>query len=100
VTVPVQAGPLPSGGGPTCYLPPVRAIPRLNAKERQVLVLIANGHTNWETGRRLGIGEQTVKTRVRGILRKLHVRDRTYAATAAVKLGLISLDEINLPEGL
>jgi DNA-binding NarL/FixJ family response regulator len=95
MTAPVQqVGPSPSGGGPVRYLP------RLNTRERQVLVLIANGHTNAAIGRRLVIAEQTVKTRVKGILRKLHVGDRAYASTVAVKLGLISLDEINLPEGL
>ena len=108
MTAPVLVGPSPSGGGPTPSLIPAPDCTRrtidpltyLTTRERQVLVLVANGHTNWAIGRRLGLGEQTVKTRVTSILRKLKVADRTQAATVALRLELIWLDEINIPEGL
>jgi len=44
----------------------------------------------------LVVGEETVKTHVGNILTKLHMNQRTQAVIAALKQGLISLDEINL----
>ena len=40
----------------------------LSPREREVLQLIARGHSNRQIGRSLQIGEQTVKTHVRSIL--------------------------------
>jgi DNA-binding NarL/FixJ family response regulator len=71
----------------------------LTTRERQALVLAANGHTNRAIGRALGIGEETVKTRMQSILRKLRVNDRCQAVAVALRLGLVKLEEVNIPEG-
>ncbi len=47
----------------------------LSPRERDVLELIARGHSNRQIARELGIGEQTVKTHVSNILTKLDLQD-------------------------
>jgi DNA-binding NarL/FixJ family response regulator len=63
----------------------------LTAREVDVLRLIAAGHANKEIAARLSITEETVKSRVKNILSKLHANDRTHAAIIGVKRGIISL---------
>lgn len=53
----------------------------LSDRERQVLHLIAEGHTDAEIGRRLCISVNTVQNHVKNILRKLEARNRTHATT-------------------
>ena len=57
----------------------------LSPRERDVLELIAQGLSNREIARDLGIGEQTVKTHVRSILTKLGLQDRLQAAIFALR---------------
>ncbi len=52
----------------------------LTPRERQVLELVALGLTNREIAARLVISENTVRTHLRRILEKLHVRSRVEAA--------------------
>jgi DNA-binding NarL/FixJ family response regulator len=63
----------------------------LTVKEIEVLRLIAEGHANKEIAARLGITEETVKSRVKNILSKLDANDRTHAAIIGVKRGIITL---------
>jgi two-component system NarL family response regulator len=65
--------------------------PDLSGRELDVLRLIASGESNKEIGARLGIAEGTVKVHVNNILGKLCVRDRTEAATTAIRRGIIRL---------
>ncbi|MFC5823768.1 response regulator transcription factor [Nonomuraea insulae] len=66
-----------------------RAAPALSGREREVLELVAGGLTNAEIGRRLFIGEATVKTYLLRVYGKLGVSDRTSAVLAAMDLGLV-----------
>jgi NarL family two-component system response regulator LiaR len=61
----------------------------LSEREREVLVLLAQGLTNAEIADRLFLTRGTVRNYVSAILTKLGVEDRTQAALIAVKHGLI-----------
>ena len=63
----------------------------LTAREIEVLRLIADGLANKEIAARLQVTEETVKSRVKSILSKLHANDRTHAAMVGLKRGIISL---------
>jgi two-component system, NarL family, response regulator LiaR len=65
--------------------PPPNPLALLSPREREVLRLIARGHSNRQIGRDLAIGEQTVKTHVRSILTKLGLQDRVQAAIFALR---------------
>jgi len=85
---------LSEGGGPGrlggAINPPTRedAIAQLTRREREVLELIALGHSNKRIALELGVAEKTVKTHVGHLLAKLGVADRTQAALLAVESGL------------
>jgi NarL family two-component system response regulator LiaR len=64
-------------------------IDRLTPREREVLVLIGRGFANKRIALELGLAEKTVKTHVGHVLAKLGVSDRTQAAIAAVRAGLV-----------
>jgi two-component system, NarL family, response regulator DevR len=59
---------------------------RLSPREREILVLIAEGFTNREISTRLALTEPTVKTYVSRLFAKLDVERRTQAAVLATKL--------------
>jgi two-component system NarL family response regulator len=64
----------------------------LTVRELEVLRMVAKGFGNKEIASSLNIAEVTVKLHVSHVLEKLGVKDRTEAATVAVKRGIISLD--------
>jgi DNA-binding NarL/FixJ family response regulator len=66
----------------------------LTERETEVLRLVSLGLANKEIARRLGIGEGTVKTHVSSLLGKLGLQSRTQAALHAVRIGLVSPDEV------
>lgn len=91
MTAPVQVGLSPSGGGP---------VPSLTPRLLEVLQLAANGYPNKSIGRQLGTTEQTIKTQIKKILRRLHADDRTQAVAVGMRLGLIRMDQITIPGAL
>jgi DNA-binding NarL/FixJ family response regulator len=60
----------------------------LTSREREVLTLIAGGHSNREIAKVLGVTERTARTHVSNILAKLGLASRTQAALWAVREGL------------
>jgi NarL family two-component system response regulator LiaR len=66
----------------------------LTEREVDVLRLLAQGQANKQIAGNLRIGEKTVKTHVSNILAKLGVPSRTQAALYAVRIGLVSADQL------
>ena len=64
----------------------------LTGREVEVLRMVARGMGNKEIAASLSIAEVTVKLHVSHVLEKLNVKDRTEAATAALRRGIISLE--------
>jgi len=64
---------------------------RLSKREMAVLTAMADGLSNKEIARRLGISFHTVKFHVASILEKLEVDTRTEAVIKAAQLGLVML---------
>ncbi len=64
------------------------AVAGLTPREEEILTLLATGDSNREIAKGLFISEQTVKSHVANIFRKLEINDRTQAAVLAVRLGL------------
>jgi DNA-binding NarL/FixJ family response regulator len=62
---------------------------QLTPREGEVLALVAKGMSNPEIGKRLFIGEATVKTHLLKIFAKLGVDDRTAAVTVAMERGIL-----------
>lgn len=66
----------------------------LTKREYDVLEQIVRGRSNKEIGTELDISEATVKTHINSLLAKLGVTDRTQAATAAIRRGIVSLESL------
>ncbi len=61
----------------------------LTEREKEILVLLAEGKTNKEMAVMLNLGDKTVKSHVSNILAKLGMQSRTQAALYAVRAGLV-----------
>jgi DNA-binding NarL/FixJ family response regulator len=69
--------------------PQAGPIEPLSDREQEVLVLLAQGHSNREIATQLVLAEGTVKNHVSNILAKLQAENRTQAADIARRYGLI-----------
>ncbi|MDP2832551.1 MAG: response regulator transcription factor [Pseudomonadota bacterium] len=88
-----------SGG---IYVPPQMLLPvkrdapandqaaHLTDRQREVLKLLVEGKPNKSICRELGMSEGTVKSHIAAILRALNANNRTEAAAAARRLGVIA----------
>lgn len=64
---------------------------RLSGRQLEVLSYAAQGLTNAEIGRRLYLTEDTIKTHMAKLLRKLGARDRANAVSIGYRTGLLPM---------
>jgi DNA-binding NarL/FixJ family response regulator len=73
---------------PAAHLADRPALDELTPREREVLRLIARGLNNREIAAALVVEESTIRTHVKRVLMKLHLRDRIQAVIYAYETGL------------
>lgn len=66
---------------------------KLTNREREVLQLVAEGHTNAEVAERLSISTRTVETHRANVMEKLELETQADLIRFAIKRGLIPLDQ-------
>ena len=64
----------------------------LTAREREVLILVAQGQTNQTIAEQLGLSRKTVDVHRTNLMRKLGLHDVTELVKYALRTGLITLD--------
>lgn len=69
---------------------PSTDLPSLTPREVEIIVNLAHGRSNAELAEELFVTEQTIKTHVRNILGKLHLRDRTQIVVFAYENQLVT----------
>lgn len=65
---------------------------QLTSREREVLVLIAEGQSNKEIANKLGIGVRTIETHRERIMRRLDIHSVAGLTKYAIANGMVSLD--------
>jgi DNA-binding NarL/FixJ family response regulator len=69
--------------------PPTRELATLTAREREVMILAAQGWSNAEIADHLTLSPLTVRTHIQRAMNKLHARDRTQLVVIAYQAGLV-----------
>ena len=62
----------------------------LSRRESEVVALLVNGLSNREIADQLMLGEETVKTHLRHIYKKLDVSDRVHAVAIVLRQGIFT----------
>ena len=68
------------------------ALARLSVREREVLVLTAEGHTSTEIGKQLRLSPKTVDTYRARIMVKLELKHRSELVRLALRAGLLKIE--------
>jgi DNA-binding NarL/FixJ family response regulator len=63
---------------------------RLSPREREATRLVAEGLTAADAAAAMGVSEETVRTHIRGTIRKLEARNRVHAVVLALEAGEIT----------
>jgi NarL family two-component system response regulator LiaR len=85
----VTPAPSTNGNGNGAAADAHPAVETLTKREREILQLVAEGHSNSQLARMLWVTEQTVKFHLSNIYRKLDVANRTEASRWAQLHGLL-----------
>jgi len=86
ITAPPDSGPPGAGSDSAVNGDPEAAL--LSPREREVVMLIAEGRTNREIAQHLVLSERTVDSHVRNVMAKLETSSRARIAAWAVQHGL------------
>jgi DNA-binding NarL/FixJ family response regulator len=81
----------PGNGAPANGRPVETQDSPLTKREREILQLVADGHSTAEIARSLYISAKTVKNHLASIYSKLDSRDRTQAVLSGMRLGIVQL---------
>lgn len=69
--------------------PPTTQLATLTTREREVMILAAQGRSNAEIAHQLTLSPLTVRTHIQRAMTKLHARDRTQLVVIAYQTGLV-----------
>ena len=69
--------------------PPTLTLPHLTPREREVLALVAQGLTNSQIARDLGLQRRTVEWHLEQVFTRLGVKARAEAVSVASRYGLL-----------
>lgn len=91
---PSVAGKMLAMAAGTMPRPIESSTPDIRPREKQILILIARGLSNADIAAELYLSEGTIRNYASALFSRIGVADRTQAAIAALRYGIISLDDI------
>ena len=91
VIVPVETASVPIGGPGRTRPPELGALRFLTSREREALLMIAEGRSTKEIAQSMQVAYSTARTHVQNVLTKLGVRSRLQAAALVTRTGAVEL---------